>query len=381
MAGQWRTDIELVDAHTHLTALQPEAVDAMLEPRDGYDVAFMNLLMLSLPSSGYINTNPEGLHAKWRRPNQVFLFAALDYTALLADVDLRLAYSLPEQVRRLQSMGCDGMKMLTGMPHWLRQSGISLDCIIFEPYFATLEAAQFPLLWHVNHPEEFWDTNLIPAWAREGGLFYDATFPTKESIYSQCYRVLERHPQLTVIFPHFYFLADDLPRAADLLDRFPGVYLDLTPWTMMYRYFYKRLDKTREFFLKYQDRLIFGTDLAGGGGVNSSYVLVREFLETEGELKFSHPDLGGPIEGISLPLDSLRKIYAANYQRVVSPRPRPLRLPLALAELNRLAGLQDQLGAPRNTARFFANLMAGGIPSDWERKSVFEGYFASGAVC
>jgi predicted TIM-barrel fold metal-dependent hydrolase len=207
-------------------------------------------------------------------------------------------------------------------------------------------------------------------WAKENGWFYDATFPTKEQIYAECHHVLERHPQLAVVFAHFHFMSADLPRAAALFERFPRVCFDLTPGSEMYPSFSTRPDKTREFFLKYHDRLLFGTDFFGGEE-DAPISLVRQFLETEGE--FTHPWSADPLRGVALPVDSLRRIYGANYQRLATPRPRPLDLPLVLAELDRLAALQDQLGAARNTARYFANLITGGIPADWERGSIFEG--------
>jgi len=370
MAGQLRTDVQIIDAHTHLETTQPEAVEVMLEQEASCGVESMNLLMLSLPSTGYVNTNPEGFYAKWRHPERIYLFAALDYTPLGADVDLRLACSLPEQVRRFWAMGCDGMKMLTGKPNYRKESGLALDSIVFEPYFACLEALQVPLLWHVGDPEEFWDPELVPQWAKESGWAYDSSFPSKEGIYAECHHVLERHPKLQVIFAHFHFLSDDLPRAAALLDRFPNVCLDLTPGTEMYRNFSKRPDETRDFFLKYHDRLLLGSDFMSRGEI-SPLLLVRHFLEMEGQ--FAHAELEQPAQGIALPLDSLKRIYAGNYQRIASPRPRPLNESLVLAELDRIAALQDQLGAPRNTARFFATLISGGLPTDWERESIFDG--------
>ncbi|MFB3879787.1 MAG: amidohydrolase family protein [Armatimonadota bacterium] len=369
MAPNWRTDIEIVDAHAHLTSTHPDAADAMLRRESSFGVGLTNLLMLSLPSTGYVNTNPEGFHAKWRHPDRVFLFAALDYTALIADTDLRLACSFPEQLRRLQAMGCDGMKILTGKPNWRKQSGLALDSVVFDAYFTAMEQTQFPLLWHVNDPEEFWDPDLVPTWAKESGWFYDSTFPSKEQLYAECHHVLEQHPKLPVIFAHFHFLSADLPRAAALLDRFPNVCFDLTPGSEMYPNFSSRPDDTRDFFLKYHDRLVFGTDFMGGEE-DAPISLVRQFLETKGE--FSHPHFAQPLRGIDLPLDSLQRIYAGNFQRLTSRRPRPLELPLVLAELDRLAALQHQLRAPKNTARFFANLIAGGLPSDWERTSIFD---------
>ncbi len=369
MVGKLRTDVPIIDAHTHVVTTRPEAVDAMLELEASCGVQRINLLMLSLPSTGYVNTNPEGFYAKWRHPDRVYLFSALDYTPLGVDVDLGLTCSLPEQARRLWASGCDGMKMLNGKPNYRKESGLALDSIVYEPYFACLEAQQIPLLWHVGDPEEFWDPELVPQWAKENGWAYDSSFLSKDAIYDECHHVLERHPGLNVIFAHFHFLSNDLPRASALLDRFPHVYLDLTPGTEMYPSFSKRPDETRDFFLKYQDRIILGSDFMSQGEV-SPLLLARHFLEMEGS--FSHPGLKQPLQGISLPLDALRLIYAENYQRITSLKPRPLDQSLVLAELDRLAALQDQLGAPRNTARFFASLIAGGIPTDWEREPIFD---------
>jgi len=369
MTGQLRPGIPIIDAHTHLETPQPDVVDAMLEQEAALGVESMSLLMLSLPSTGYVNTNPEGFYAKWRHPDRIYLFAALDYTSLGADVDLRFACSLPEQARRFWAMGCDGMKMLTGKPNYRKESGLALDSIVFEPYFTCLETLQMPLLWHVGDPEEFWDPELCPQWAKDSGWAYDSTFPSKEAIYAECHHVLERHPKLQVIFAHFHFLSADLPRAAALMDRFPNVCFDLTPGTEMYPSFSKRPDETRDFFLTYQDRIILGSDFMSGGDT-SPLLLVRQFLETEGE--FTHQNLAQPVQGIALPPDSLERIYAGNYRRMTSSSPRPLDESLVLAELNRTAALQDELGAQRNTARFFATLISGGIPADWEREPIFD---------
>ncbi len=369
MSELLRTDLPIVDAHTHLITTQPEAIDDMLKQEAACGVQRINLLMLSLPTTGYVNTNPEGFYAKWRHPNRVYLFSALDYSPLGADLDLRLTYSLPEQARRLWALGCDGMKILNGKPNYRKESGLALDSIVYEPYFTCLEANKIPVLWHVGDPEEFWDPELVPPWAKENGWAYDSTFPSKDALYDECHHVLERHPGLRVIFAHFHFLSNDLPRAAALLDRFPNVYLDITPGTEMYPSFSKKIAETRDFFLKYQDRIVLGSDFMSQGEI-APLLLARNFLEMKGP--FSHPYLKDPIPGLSLPVDALRLIYAENYQRITSAKPRPLDQSLLLAELDRLAALQDQLGAPRNTARFFANLIAGGLPTEWKREPIFD---------
>jgi len=212
------------------------------------------------------------------------------------------------------------------------------------------------VLWHVNDPEEFWNPEEAPEWAKGPGWLYDDSFPTKESIYGECERALAKHPKLNVIFAHFYFLSDDLPRAGAFLDRYSNVTIDLAPGIEMLHNFTKRAEAAREFFLKYQDRILFGTDFAPGG-VQSRIWVVRNFLETDEEFhvptdeRLFWPDHREIIRGIKLPKEVLEKIYRGNFERVVSAEPRRLEPRRVLAELDRLTAVQDALGATRNTAR------------------------------
>lgn len=359
--------LPIVDCHAHFGGPDLDAIDAMLERAAAGGIGQINIPVSSFPRR--VNGNPEALYAKARHPHQVYLFAALDYSAIAAEVDHRWTLSLAQQVDRLAAMGCDGIKMLNGKPNYRKASGLALDCVVYDDYFARLEQRGFPLLWHVNDPEEFWDPERAPAWAKQPGWLYDATFPTHESLYQECERVLEKHPTLKIIFAHFYFLSDDLPRAAALLDRYPNVHFDLAPGIEMFHNFSKRPAAAREFFLKYQDRIIFGTDF-GPDRILSRIWVVRNFLETDEEFHVPTdephfwPDHRTTIRGIALPEGALRKIYADNFRRLVAPAPSPLNRELVMEELNRLAVLQDALGAPHNSARRVALLLAGETPPD-----------------
>jgi len=346
--------IPIADCHTHFGGEDLDAIDGMLDSLKSGGIHRACVLVSSFP--GRPNGNPEGLYAKAKHPDRVYLFPGLDYSAVARDVDHRLTCSLAEQVDRIAAMGCDGVKMLNGKPNYRKASGLALDSVIYDEYFARLEERGFPVLWHVNDPEEFWNPAEAPEWARGPGWLYDDTSPTKESIYQECERVLEKRPKLTIIFAHLYFFSDDLPRAAAFLDRYPNVSFDLAPGIEMLHNFTKRPDEARDFFLKYQDRILFGTDFAPGGPQSRIWV-VRNFLETD-ELfhvptdePLFWPDHRTMIQGIALPHDVLEKIYRENFGRIVSPDPKPLNPSLVMTELNRLTALQDALGAPRNTAR------------------------------
>jgi predicted TIM-barrel fold metal-dependent hydrolase len=346
--------LHIIDCHTHFGGEDLGAIDDMLEREKRGGVDQVAVLISSFP--GRVTANPEGLYAKARHADRVYLFAGLDYSAIAKNVDHRWTYSLAHQVERLRDIGCDGIKMLNGKPNYRKASGLALDCVIYDDYFAKLEDTGMPVLWHVNDPEEFWSPEEAPEWAKGPGWLYDETFPSSESIYAECERVLQKHPRLRVMLAHFYFLSDDLPRAGDLLERYPYVCLDLAPGIEMLHNFSKRPDEARDFFLKYQDRIVFGTDFGPGGPASRIWV-VRNFLETDEEFHVPMdeplfwPDHRTMIRGIALPEDVLRRIYAENFRRLAGDSPRPLRRDAVIAELNRLAVVQDAIGAERNTAR------------------------------
>ena len=355
--------LPIVDCHTHFGGTNLEAIDAMLEAEAKAGVEQVSIVVTSFP--GRASADPLAIFAKARHPERVYHFAGLDQSFLAKDVDHRWTRSLAEQVELYAALGADGIKMINGKPNTRKASGIALDSVIYDDYFARLCEMGFPVLWHENDPEEFWNPAQAPEWAKGPGWLYDDTFPSNESLYQECERALDKHPNLKVIFAHFYFLSDFLPRAAAFLDRYSHAYFDLAPGIEMLHNFSKRPEEARAFFLKYQDRIIFGTDFSQSRLMLSRIWVVRNFLETDETFhvptddNLFWPDHRTMIRGLALPEEVLRKIYAANFQRLVPAQPKALNLPLVMAELDRLAALSDALGASPNTARRVAERLAG----------------------
>jgi predicted TIM-barrel fold metal-dependent hydrolase len=67
-------------------------------------------------------------------------------------------------------------------------------------------------------------------------------------------RVLERHPDLTLIVPHLG--ADEIPEYGELLGEYPNLWLDTT---MMLADFFPQ-NPTAEFIAAHADRLLYGSD-------------------------------------------------------------------------------------------------------------------------
>jgi len=367
-------DIPVTDGHIHFPHL--ELMDDIIDVMGRTGTTQANLV--GVPDLQFINQNPALIYAKAHSPDRFTICGALDYSPVLAQSAAAPAI-LASQIATLKTIGFDGLKLIEGKPMVRRILGIPLDSPMYAGVWAALEEQGIPVVWHVADPEEFWDPEGCPDWARDAGWFYgDGTYPLKEDLYAEVDHVLTRHPGLKVVFAHFYFLSADLARAGAFLDAHPNVCFDLTPGVEMYFSFAHHLDAAREFFVRYQDRLVYGTDIGAAAflfdpaqGLDMAESMgrawvVRRFLETD-EAFSAPPGVGhwlgmdsGGFHGIALPGEVLLKVYRANLQRVFGPTPAPLNRGAALDELERLAvAIDAQAGEPvESPARRVANWLA-----------------------
>jgi predicted TIM-barrel fold metal-dependent hydrolase len=158
--------------------------------------------------------------------------------------------------------------------------------------------------------ERWHELNQHPEW-----LFYDSKFPRREEILEQFRRAIERHPRTKFIGAHMGNNAEDLSAVGEWLDRYPNFHVDFDariselgrqPYT------------ARRFFLKYQDRILFGTDTFPSVEAYRAYY---RFLETDDEYwdpeKSHHRQGFWMIYGIYLPREVLEKVYYKNAERLL----------------------------------------------------------------
>ena len=283
--------------------------------------------LVCIPNLDGSTHNPIAVHFKQNYPRRTYISGALEYASALADPE-HAAELLAAQVGALITNGFDGMKLIEGKPQVRKLLPYPLDGPLYARVWDVLEREGFPAVFHVADPDEFWDAQNCPDWAREAGWDYsDGTYPSKEELYAEVDNILRRHPRLRITFAHFYFLSREQERAGKFLEAHPSVCFDLAPHMDMYRDFSNDQAAVRRFFIRYQERILYGTDsdtraLAGGPqGVRLMHtlpLLIRSMLEREGE--FSLPD-GSIYHGLGLPPDVLARIYATNFERIYGRRP------------------------------------------------------------
>ena len=364
--SEWESRVKgIVDGHVHMGSMTEEA--SMLAIGQATGIGKIALVSIQNPETG--TGLPQSLYMKGRHPERFYVFAGLNHAEKLSEGRVSTP-GLDDQVDGLVDMGCDGIKMIEGKPTSRQKMDIPVTDPYFARYWARMEELGTPIVWHVNDPEEFWDPDLIPDWASERNWGYGPEDVQKEELYAEVDEVLGRHPGLKIIFAHFYFLSADLDRARRFFDAHPSVCFDLAPGVEMLYNLSRDPEASREFFVEYADRIVFGTDLFSSlteeqGRIRAG--LVYRWLEGDGSLRVPEaadfllgPPEDGLIRGLSLPDDVLTRIYSANFARLAGSQPRALNVGKAIEECQRLAAMAEALSgrpaAETEAARVAASL-------------------------
>jgi predicted TIM-barrel fold metal-dependent hydrolase len=352
--------LPVTDSHIHYP--HPAQMPALMQICDALRIERLNIVCT--PDQARLSLVPDALLLKAHYPRRVYVFGGLDISAYFRD-PAHVGELFAAWIDLLRAAGCDGVKMIEGKPDMRKMLPVPpFDSPAFAPYWQKMASSGMPLVFHVNDPAEFWDAATIPDWARQQGWFYgDGSFVNNEAQYTEIFNVLKHNPGLKVVFAHFFFLSAQLERLAGLLDQFPGMCIDLTPGIEMYANFAGNIEATQAFFLKYQERILFGTDIGArallGGDLadiqlaesRERVFLVRNFLENPGEFRL-HPGDGflfgnpeKPFRGLGLPVDVLEKIYHRNFERLVAPAPRALNTGVVVGLCHQIEATLQAMGS------------------------------------
>jgi predicted TIM-barrel fold metal-dependent hydrolase len=134
--------------------------------------------------------------------------------------------------------------------------------------------------------------------------------------------VVKAHPQTTFIFAHGLFMLENdqgMTKLAGIFDKYPNVFVDVAFTHNARQPANYTVSKAREFYIKYRDRILFGTDVFAAGAGADGFLNERKVLETDQVTNGLH---GGPqLEGFKLPDPVLNHIYYWNAARLI-PRVR-----------------------------------------------------------
>ncbi len=251
---------------------------------------------------------------------------AAPYTEPLFDDPKRFTEDCVKQLRDHVALGARGLKLLKDLGlrhHDAAGNLVRIDDEHFAPIWETARELGVPVLIHQSDPcgffqpttpenEHYETLKKYPDWS-----FAGPEFPAKVEVLAARDRLLKNHPDVTFILAHVANYTEDLAYVSQLLDAHPNVNID----------FSARMDElgrqpysAREFMIRYQDRIIFGSDMTASPAMYRTYF---RFLETYDEYFFP-PDYDGTFDrhrwaiyGLGLPDEVLKKIYYANALKLV----------------------------------------------------------------
>ena len=217
-------------------------------------------------------------------------------------------------VRRAAAKGARIIKMWFA-PRFVGRTGKRMDDPLLDPIFREIEAQGLGVLTHVSDPD---------VWFQR--VYTDVQlYGTKADQYPQLEHRLAAHPRIPFLAAHMGGDPEHLDHLAELLERYPNLYLDTSATKWIVRELGKQPAAARDFFKQYKDRILFGTDQVAIKDpepfrYTSRYWIHQLFWETDVvcPLPIEDPDSDGPpiLRGINLPEDVLPWIYYKNAARV-----------------------------------------------------------------
>jgi predicted TIM-barrel fold metal-dependent hydrolase len=201
-------------------------------------------------------------------------------------------------------------------------SRLAVDDPELDPLWEAFARLDVPVFIHTAEPQEFFQ----PQDYHNERWLELALFPNRrnnqpgqvtfDALMTERNNVFRRHPKTRFIAAHLGWHANDLARAARMLDDFPNVVVEVG--AVLYD-LGRQPRAAHDFFVKYQDRIMFGKDAFQP----SEYPYYWRVFETTDEYFDYYRDYHAfwKLYGMGLPDDVLKKVYYGNALRVLKGLP------------------------------------------------------------
>jgi len=236
-----------------------------------------------------------------------------------------------EVIRKLQEdldQGAVGFKIWKDIGMTFRDSldrFVFLDDPLFGPVLEFMQASGLPLLTHIGEPRNCWLP--IDSMTVNGDksyftnnpqyhMYLHPDYPYHERLMESRDQVLARYPDLNMVGAHLGSLEWDVDVLAERLDSYPNFAVDLAARVCHLQV--QEREKVLEFLLRYQDRILYATDL---GVTDKNYENRIEWLENEwhsdwayfaGDTLMNSRNVEKEFRGLDLDEAVLRKIFYSN---------------------------------------------------------------------
>jgi predicted TIM-barrel fold metal-dependent hydrolase len=310
-----RAKYPVIDVHSHHSRLTRDDYARVVRDMDALN---LRVLVNLSGGSGEEMKGMLAMIAASPAPDRMVVFANPDFS----DIDVpgygrRAAARLEADV----AAGARGLKIFKNLGLSVKRANglrVPVDDPELDPLWDACARLAVPVLVHTGEPAPFFEpvdvTNerwlelqVHPQRRRPAGAF-----PAFEALMAERNRLFTKHRGTTFIAAHMGFHANDLQRLGRMLDAMPNLYVEtgaiLAELGRQPRF-------AREFFTRYQDRVLFGKD----SWAPPEYPYFWRTFETADEYFDYYRDYHAfwKLYGLDLPDGVLRKLYYGNALRVV----------------------------------------------------------------
>ena len=312
-----RAKYPFISVHEHPRIDMPaEQVDALVRRMDALN---MRVTVNLSGRQGEVLANGVRLY-NTRHPGRFVVFANVDFRGIDAPAwGARAAAQLQRDVKEGGAKGLKIFKNLGMEAKDAKGERVHVDDPRIDPVWRKAGELGIPVLIHTGEPPAFFqpvdrtnerllELTQFPDRARPPDRY-----PTFEQLMTEQHNMFRRHPRTKFIDAHLGWLGADLGRLGALLDSLPNVYTELG--AVLYE-IGRQPRFARQFFLKYQDRILMGKDITEDP---SEYHVYFRVLETGDEYfdYYRKRHAFWKMYGLELPDEVLKKVYYKNALRII----------------------------------------------------------------
>jgi predicted TIM-barrel fold metal-dependent hydrolase len=306
-----------IDVHGHQNlAMSDGDLESLVKQMDNINLR----TMVNLSGGSGDRLASQVKNAKAKHPGRFVVFANVNWGRVNeANFAQNAAAQLEKDVKEGGAVGLKIFKDLGMDDYWADGSRVRVDDARFDPIWRKAGELGIPVLIHTAEPaafflpvdsanERYLELTQFPGRARP-----TTKYPPFDSLITEQHRMFKRHPETKFISAHLSWLGHDLGRLGRTLDTIPNMYVEVA--AALYE-IGRQPRFGREFFLKYQDRIMMGKDTFGA---EDEFRVYFRIFETNDEYfpwyRRRHAFWG--MYGLALPDEVLKKVYYKNALKVI----------------------------------------------------------------
>lgn len=309
-----RSKFPFIDVHNHQWSMGSQDLGGLIKDMNSLNMA----VMVNLSGGNGNGLQKMTQNVKEHYPNRFIVFANIDFDGIGgANWTAEAVKQLEEDVQH----GANGLKIFKNLSLSVRDNKgnrVPVDDPRLDPIWEKCADLKIPVLIHAADPKPFWD----PVDEHNERWLELVTHPDRkrgpknpvpwEQIIQEEHHMFRKHPRTTFINAHFGWYANDLAKLSLLMDSLPNMYVE---FGAVIAEIGRQPRMARQFFEKYQDRILFGKD----SWVPEEYHTYFRVLETEDEYFPYHKKYHAfwRMYGMGLPDPVLKKIYYKNALKII----------------------------------------------------------------